>query len=777
MMRVPCFAFRVLAFALLVACCAGAKPAHGVTLTAENVEVVAAAKPYGTTRIAIEEMTNALSQAFGRPVRWVARPTPGKVSIVLGMNEWSKAAGIEVAALPRDGFAIRVEGGGRIFIAGRDSPIWNAAAVIRRGGCVPNGEYATLFGVYEFLERYANARFYFPGEFGTLIPRAERLEVPPLNEICAPEYLVRNYYAGHHARWYEGGRPSGWTLNWLRTRMETETIPCCHGSIRFRCSDRFSKTHPEYFALVGGKRLVGEENGPAPSMKDGHLCWSSAVVDEIEKDVLSYLRGEPASVRGVCGWGGGKFAWGKNCSQGRYVDIMPNDSFKKCECEKCKAAWRDDRNYASELIWGVTARIAQKVLDEGLPGCITQMAYYPYARVPEITLPTNVLVMTAVSGPYALGDAKAAASQESRAREWKEKTGRKTWLWTYPRKDEEMDGAPSLCPRAWGRYFKGIAPYAIGAFAESETDRWFFNHLNYYVFGKVCWDSKVDVDALLGEYYRRMFGAAANEMRRIYEEMEDTWLRKVVGRTVETSLGPVVSWPDGHSLWTEIYSPARVKAWMDIADAAERKLDAASGERGRVAFVRRELIEPVYEKTRRYAAECSPAAELARRAEHPEETSIVSFGDFDGRVGGRNCGGSGGWFAGQPPFPIDTNVFVTAGASCRFDATGGASMVLHENLPRLKPSTRYRLSFFLKTDNLRPLAGTGGAHVVVNDSYNSSFPPRRSISGTMDWTHFSFEFTTRPATGSYTRYVRLVVTKSCVGTAWFDGVRISEVGN
>ena len=27
-------------------------------------------------------------------------------------------------------------------------------------------EHATLFGVYEFLERFADCRFYFPGELG-----------------------------------------------------------------------------------------------------------------------------------------------------------------------------------------------------------------------------------------------------------------------------------------------------------------------------------------------------------------------------------------------------------------------------------------------------------------------------------------------------------------------------------------------------------------------------------------------------------------------------------
>ena len=496
-------------------------------------------------------------------------------------------------------------------------------------------------------------------------------------------------------------------------------------------------------------------------------------MDEIERDVLSYFRGEPASVRGIPGFKPGTYAWGRNCVGGKYVDIMPNDSFQKCECERCRAVWDGSGQYATRLVWGVTARIAQKVLDEGLSGYITQMAYHPYARVPDIALPTNVLVMTAVNGPYSLTDAKAAANEAKRAMEWTEKTGRKTWLWTYPRKDEEMDGAPSMCPRVWGRYFKGIAPYAMGSFAESETDRWFFHHLNYYVFGKVCWNSRVDVDAIIDEYHRRMFGAAAPEMKRIYDEMEEVWLKKVVGRTVETSLGPVVRWPDVNALWTEIYSPERVKKWRELARTGAAKLDVASGERKRMGFVWRELIKPVYEATLRYAESSSPAVELARRAANPEEVSIVSCGDFSAKPSGRNCGGDRGWFVSAPPFPLDTNVFVTSGASCRLDATGGASVVVHQVLPGLKPSTRYRLSFFLKTENLRG----GGAYVVVNDSVNNTFPRHRPMSGSMDWTHFSFEFTTRPAPadGRYTRYVRLLVGQSSFGTAWFDGVRISEV--
>ena len=130
---------------------------------------------------------------------------------------------------------------------------------------------------------------------------------------------------------------------------------------------------------------------------------------------------------------------------------------------------------------------------------------------------------------------------------------------------------------------------------------------------------------------------------------------------------------------------------------------------------------------------------------------------------------------GKPPFPLDTDVFAVGKASCRLVATNETAVAM-EYLPDLKPETRYRLSFFLKTDDLRSPAG-GGAHVVVNDGVNNSFPPRRSIAGTMDWTHFSFEFKTRPKKENCRSYIRLIVRGPCQGTAWFDGVRISEIGD
>ena len=62
--------------------------------------------------------------------------------------------------------------------------------------------------------------------------------------------------------------------------------------------------------------------------------------------------------------------------------------------------------------------------------------------------------------------------------------------------------------------------------------------------------------------------------------------------------------------------------------------------------------------------------------------------------------------------------------------------------------------------------------------WNHSFPERTAYTGTMDWTHCQFTYTTRPGTNGKKRaYIRLVLSAGCTGTAWFDGVRIVEMAD
>ena len=184
--------------------------------------------------------------------------------------------------------------------------------------------------------------------------------------------------------------------------------------------------------------------------------------------------------------------------------------------------------------------------------------------------------------------------------------GHKIRLWNYPCKllglDVKGEGVPQNCPRAWVKFYSHSAKWINGAFAESESDRWFYNYLNYYAFSKVCWNNNVDVDALLKEHYRLMFGSAADDMAEIYETLEECWVKGVVGNSVETPMGPVVKTPSEKQMWEEVYSPAKLARFDALLKSARSKVAAGSLEARRIDLVESEFLGGLRRRSAAYAA-------------------------------------------------------------------------------------------------------------------------------------------------------------------------------
>ena len=204
---------------LLVSCSLACGVAHSadLVLEPERTEVLVSAAASSPTRFAAGELTNFLSRAFGRAVPVVRTPTAGRTQIVVGTNEWSAAEGLDPAALGKpDSFLIRATPE-RLYLCGEDGGCrWFEEVMANgRGGTgMLKGTRASLFAVYEFLERYADCRFYFPGELGEIVPKAERIAVPLGTTTHVPDLLIRRYYhpieGGYHGEngWMTGNEHS-----------------------------------------------------------------------------------------------------------------------------------------------------------------------------------------------------------------------------------------------------------------------------------------------------------------------------------------------------------------------------------------------------------------------------------------------------------------------------------------------------------------------------------------------------------------------------------------
>lgn len=285
------------------ALCVSGVCAADVLLTPTNGEIVVATGTAKPVEFAVREMNGIFARAFGVQLPVVRTPTAGRVSIVLGDCDLSREAGIDVSKLARDAFVVRVTAN-RVFIAGRDDQTCDLMGESVVKGRVVNGERATVFGVYDFLERHLGVRFYFPGRLGTIVPRASEVRLPEGECVRAPVFTVRNvYFHGDGVvpgETEEVKRRSWKALSWLRLRMQTQDVRCCHGQRGFSFPERFHKTHPEYFALVrrDGK-LVRDVGERIMSDFDVQMCHTSGLWGEMYEDCKAYLSGRPAAERGI----------------------------------------------------------------------------------------------------------------------------------------------------------------------------------------------------------------------------------------------------------------------------------------------------------------------------------------------------------------------------------------------------------------------------------------------------------------------------------------------
>lgn len=716
-----------------------------VEFNAKSTEVVIAPDAPATVRFAASEMTNFLSRAFGASVPVVQGFTNGRTAIVLGDNEWTRQAGIDVRKLPRDGFSLRI-GKSRVFIAGRDDPKRDLFRDARSGNVWATlYEHATLFGVYEFLERYAGCRFYFPGRIGEAVPRRASVRVDGGGFDMSPDFIVRRYLAESDGFWFNDDGSDGpknhpdKSLNWLRLRMQTFNIPCSHGQRAHEITKRFADTHPEYFWLrPDGTRCTNRTSRATGEWDIHQLCQSSAVRDEIYKDVVSYLKGEPPSVRRIPNrWkrrpDQPDYAWPISMN-GNYIDIMPQDGYRRCCCEKCRVRYVDDENFASEFLWEETAKFANRLTADGFTNAVvTMMAYRPYRRIPDVDIPSNVRVMVAETGPWTLNNPSVHRRDCDEVCAWAKKVKfGKVWLWYYPHKSG-LAGIPQFSPRAQGEYIKSLAPSLFGYFAESESDRFLFNFLNYYTVAKVAWDNRTDVGALLDEHYEKMYGPAAPEMKDFFETLERKWVYEIQGRIVENEMGPICFPPSEYDLFTKVFSPDMLKDLESFLDVAAKKVGRNTVEAERVWFMRNAFFKSLKFKSEVVLAATDVAAERKRRA----------------AVRPKNL----------YPFPDEAYELATTN-----------TQVIHRDLQAgsLKPETRYRVSFFAKLDNVVPKKRWGsGIYLWADDAggeHADSGNPEY-LSGTTPWIHTSFVFTTGKTPGRsrrpFVRFCAAAVAGRC----------------
>ena len=298
---------RLTAILLLAAVATGCR-AQQLTIVADgrsDYQIVLGEGPDHVARMAADELQRWLTEATGATLPIAAEADPTLKQIFVGQAALPAEAGVDIAALPPEGFVVRTVGEDLVLV-GMDDGI-HPEEIASTAKPTQTG---TMNAVYDFLEDYVGVRWYWHDDLGTIVPELDALTVPALDYTEAPRFIYRALPYGPTV---DGAQVA--SSEWGRRNRLGKSISTYHSHAFFRHLpiDRYASEHPEYYALVGDRRVTRYYSGS----HGGQVCTTNPeVINIFAQSCLDYFRSFPD--RTMCA-------------------VSPNDGGGFCECDECTA--------------------------------------------------------------------------------------------------------------------------------------------------------------------------------------------------------------------------------------------------------------------------------------------------------------------------------------------------------------------------------------------------------------------------------------------------------
>jgi hypothetical protein len=517
-----------------------------------RARIVIAEKPARTVKIAAEELQLHLQKMSGAmlPIVFAAEPDPAlPVTVYVGKSPGTDRLGIDDKGLEDGAFRIK-SGDGWIAFVGHDAdfepkkpftmqPVrthpdalraqaeWDALSggtygnpfgmpsrqYSRSTGLWSYDERGSLNAVYEYLRRQG-VRWYMPGDLGEIVPQARDIGFGPTDEVVRPAFTLRamtplsSVYSGLYDK-----DDLFWQLRLgLNDHCGALGVPphISHGLAEVLERPEMRQKHPEYYALIGGKRDTARL----------HACLSApGLVEEAAKFARALY----------------------DVYDAKTASIMPEDGFIPCECDACKPQYTLDRGRVgqySDYVWAFVDKVARQVEKTHPDRTVNCFAYgtftLPPLKIATFSPAVQVGIVHGRGWNFPQPTERGLEQQlPDLRRDWLTKTSRPLVGWEHYPFTYRGTFLPIYFPTAIAAGLKAQQGTALGDYIEvsfGPLDRRghglhepAFNHLNIYVTSRMFWDPQQDLDTLLDEYCRLFYGPAAAEMREFLRYCEAHW--------------------------------------------------------------------------------------------------------------------------------------------------------------------------------------------------------------------------------------------------------------
>ena len=467
-------------------------------------EVVVARDATAAEKSAAAELIRYVQKSTGAELPIRPQRTGGRAVLVIGASAAPEHVRAKLAPMAGDGYIVE-SSDDTIVLAG-------------------NGRNGTHFAVYEFLERFAGVRWLWPGELGEVVPRKESLRVESVSLTKEPAFLWRDLGPGGslwgpHDRWTKErdlgistAHQARMRLWERRNRFGGERIYGGHAFGDILPPQVWGPKHPEYFALVKGRRDWENFNGK-------HRCQLCTSNPDVVQKVVEYCQDLLNTHPELDG-----------------VSISPNDGRGFCECDNCTrldtGEMRTERVDPGQLRPAQTPIITDRMVHFGnqVAEAVARthpdkkIMFYAYSQFHEP--PVNVKARANLLMLYTVNSA-GFWNLPAREKAFEELAG---WASAAPvfgvyeyHTQSNFPDMPRLIPDLIQLELKELQRLGSRYFHTQAGNGFAVNGLNFYVLGRLLWDPSADVKAIQADYVQQAFGPAAGVMNRYFNRFIESW--------------------------------------------------------------------------------------------------------------------------------------------------------------------------------------------------------------------------------------------------------------
>jgi hypothetical protein len=480
---------------------------------------------------------------------------PATPYISLGNTAAARAVGLKAENIGLEGFQIKTLGD-NVFILGPDTINGQRTAL---GGT----STGTANGVYTFLEDYFNVRWLLPGEMGEDVPALKAVALLAVDRTEAPFFQNRRIpYIQNEA---QSERESVGTWSRRQKLGYSMRIEHRHNWHPVATKELF-KTHPEYFAEVGGKRVEPVDNRLKVE------TTNPEVVQLFAEAAIKAFRANPNLYMYSLSPSDGTPGWSESAATKALMETDPHGQISRT---KLVLKFYND----------VAKIVGREFPDRKVSGYIyASYLYPPTGGVPPMEPNLFIAIATSISYGYKMYRPAVKQEWDALMKEWSSQTSNISYydMFNWLRYNGASITPPA--PETLNFAFPKLADYKVKGTYIYGTNEWSQGAVNNYVLARMSWNPRLNAHDVCNEFYQRAYGtSAAPHIQQLYELL-DAEVKKFYNRN------NAANYVANPAYMTEVLGANYPRIEQLYLAAEQASVDATPGQKARLSFFRDNLI-------------------------------------------------------------------------------------------------------------------------------------------------------------------------------------------